>query len=494
MNSGNSNSGNAGATSTNTSSSSGGFRGFASKLREQAKDAVTVAGNVNVNLNNYRLPSFDDMAKNDEYIHSPDFRVRGGGTKSSAETATATATAADDAASHYSRSTESSWSLLDRAGSNSGSDRNSNSNSNSNADETGMNRKTTQQRSVSVSKQNQNQNQSDLNNNKNNKHKSSSVSLLSVVSDALLEHQRATAATTTTTQQHKYDTRNTSSSSSSSNSIDSDNSSDSNNDSDSDNSSEGFDEEDPILLSMARNKNNKNKTERNERVRNKSNRNYNNRGHDDDDDDHAPTSVITIHSNSSNNNRNKSSNRFMEDVRLQTPLHQQDQSATRSAIEIEMGGAANSTESSTTTTTGNSGPFGGYFKNMAVENLNRLKRGLNINNATNNDTTTTQQQLSLPPLARARNFWTKPQPHIEDENNNFETTTSAGILGEDDLQRLQQLRLGGASGGGWSSKIAMVFGAEFWHEHRHFLFVAFTLGLSIFVYFFTRNNFEDDVT
>mmetsp|Transcript_20328 Transcript_20328/g.47658 ORF Transcript_20328/g.47658 Transcript_20328/m.47658 type:complete len:124 (+) Transcript_20328:273-644(+) len=86
----------------------GGFRGFASKLREQAKDAVQVAGN----LNNYKLPSFDDMAQNDQYIHSPDFNVRG--SMSSANTTGGTASATETttmAANNNNNNNNNAWSL-----------------------------------------------------------------------------------------------------------------------------------------------------------------------------------------------------------------------------------------------------------------------------------------------------------------------------------------------------------------------------------------------
>jgi hypothetical protein len=70
------------------------FKGFASKVREQARDAAK------------KLPSFDDMAATDEYIHSEEFNVTGQ-TKSKEEELSKQ--------SKISESDHSStWSLIDR--------------------------------------------------------------------------------------------------------------------------------------------------------------------------------------------------------------------------------------------------------------------------------------------------------------------------------------------------------------------------------------------
>mmetsp|Transcript_8258 Transcript_8258/g.24424 ORF Transcript_8258/g.24424 Transcript_8258/m.24424 type:complete len:450 (-) Transcript_8258:754-2103(-) len=440
----------------------GGFRGFASKLRGQAKDVVQVAGN----LNNYKLPSFDDMAQNDQYIHSPDFNVRGsmssenttGGTASATETTAMAANnnnvetaTADDVASYYSHSTGSSWSLLDRTAS-SLLDRSNIDNNNNNNDN-----KSDANEIVSTTVQPTKQSESESDPAKITRHqptaRTSSVSLLSVVTDTLQQQQQqqptrpGIGAGST-----NYDTSsmNTMSNSNDNGSVD--------------DSSEDFDEEDPIL-SMIRNKD--------KQVAGGSNGSGS--GNSDGNGNDAPTSVITI--------RNpKPSNRFMEDVRLQTPLHQPqqtiDEMLANGALQEKSGMQP---EDPNTGENRSSGPFGGYFKNMALDSLNRFKLGLNSKQQ--------QQQLRTPPLSRGRKKIQQTLPR--DEESDYEITTSAGMLGEDDLEHLKQLQLGSASAG--PSKLAMMLRAEFWNEHKHFLFVAFTLGLAIYVYFFA-DTVEDDVT
>jgi len=456
----------------------GGFRGFASKLREQAKDAVQVAGN----LNNYKLPSFDDMAQNDQYIHSPDFNVRGsmssanttGGTASATETTTMAANnnnnnnnnvetaTADDVASYYSHSTGSSWSLLDRTGS-SLLDR-SNINNNNNNNDNNYNKSDANEivsTTVQPTKQSESESESESDPAKITRQqqtaRASSVSLLSVVTDTLQQQQQPTRPGIGVGSTN-YDTSsmNTMSNSNDNGSVD--------------DSSEDFDEEDPIL-SMIRNKD--------KQVAGGSNGSGSGNSDGNGNGDDAPTSVITI--------RNpKPSNRFMEDVRLQTPLHQPQQTID----EMLANGASQEKsgmqpEDPNTGDNRSSGPFGGYFKNMALDSLNRFKLGLNSKQQQQQQ----QQQLRTPPLSRGRKKIQQTLPR--DEESDYEITTSAGMLGEDDLEHLKQLQLGSASAG--PSKLAMMLRAEFWNEHKHFLFIAFTLGLAIYVYFFA-NTVKDDVT
>jgi hypothetical protein len=217
-----------------------GFRDFASKLREQAK----------------KLPSFDDMAAKDKYIHTEEFNVRNNNNTDSSISTTNNSNNNVDEASY---STESSWSLLDRptvavamgtqAKRNNDSDNSLTDNENNSTDEI---------LSIADSRQ--------------KSAKSTSIPLLSIVSDALQQTPPTRNPIFPSISQDEDD-----------------NSDDDDSYSNSDHSSEGLmdDEEDPIL-SMIRNNNNDNISNRKQP---------------------ATTSVTT----------KKSSNRFMDDLRLQTP-------------------------------------------------------------------------------------------------------------------------------------------------------------------------------
>lgn len=421
------------------------FRGFASKLREHAKDAV----------GNYKLPNFDDMAERDEYIHSPEFNVRGRTTTREAAPAGESSSpppnaerehsttyslnvAGPDEASYY--STESSWSLLDRPPNHTISVPISSGN------EIQQTRVATISMSIRDNPRGVYDGQTeDLRSSgpilpsEQQRDKHSSVSLLSVVSDTLPETvPLATDAPLTNsggnyviagsgTQTPDY--------------MESVN--------DSCQSSEGsYDEEDPILSMIQKDFSGQNR----ENAQN--------------GDGDAPTPVITIQ---------KPSNRFMEDARLQTPLHQDQTMEALTRMSITPAAAA--TTEAEISNINASGQFGGYFKTMALSNLNRIKLGLSMKNSDN------KQQLPPPPLARERT----PKPAGQQPPmHNFESTTSAGMLGEKDLQQLRQLKVGRST--------ATILAASVWKEHKDFLFIAFTLVLSIFVYFRTRKNIEDDVT
>ena len=358
-----------------------GFRGFANKLRDQAKDVV---GNV-------KLPSLDEMAKNDEYIHSPDFKVRGAKATvredQSADISTTGGTMLDEASNY---STESSWSLLDRPA-------------------TGLvaGGKT----SVATIPQQKGPEQTiqatiPSENDRPTKPKPAG-SLLSVVSDALQP--------TTPVQQNRtlalYDD-------------------------DSDQSSQIFDEEDPILFSIRKDQTNSKNVTQNSPT----------------NSDAAPATVITIQ---------KSSNRFMDDVRLQSSVKQDD----------GFDGIIQKAQGTNTHTEKASTPLAGFFnKTSAIQNFQRmvLRRGPQQ-----------QQQRVPPPLSRERP--SKPQPNKDDFQ--IEASTSVGILGDDELERLKQLKLAGESSSAFASFSNIPRMIEYIGEHRQFLFVVFTMLLCIFVYF-----------
>jgi hypothetical protein len=226
-----------------------------------------------------------------------------------------------------------------------------------------------------------------------------------------------------------------------------------NNDDSDQSSEEDFDEEDPIYSRMRNDNNNSNS------IRYGKDEGKKHGGPLGSDD--APASVITI---------KKSSNRFMDDVRLQTPLHQE-----YNADEItNIPSATDDVAEAESTPTGSNaaGPFGGFLKKMTVPNFNRIlfKRGP----ATGQEAAL--QQWPKPPLARER----PSRQESEQPEDAFETTTSDGMLGDEDLEELRQLRTAGKSS---SAAFSIRMVAEYVREHRHGLFVAFTLLLSIYVFF-----------
>lgn len=432
------------------------FRGFASRLREQAKDAV----------GNYKLPTFDDMAKNDEYIHSPDFNVREGtGTRKNKATTGSLRTEEEsnagnsvatnlnmDEASYYSTES-SSWSLLDRPsstvplsdGKTTGLTtlrvaKELNYNDEDDQDQHPQKQKNNNQSAFGVPGRIVEQTPEVVrpiktSNSNRQKASNSSVSLLSVVSDVLQSEKPLPSKDYDYESGHNKYSRNEGEQYS----VD-------RND-DSDNSSEDFDDEDPILF-MIRKESNITLDRNN--VVNSENQPQNN---------DLPTPVAAT---------NKSSKRFMEDIRLQSPLHL-DQNP----------GAVSNIHSTTTTETKSStnrGPFDGFFKNSAIENFNRiiLRRGIDNDN----------QARTPPPLARGRKQKAESQG---EENFEVTTSTSVGILGDEDLAKLNQMNAAGKSSLSLISLSSIqsnmqVF-IEYLRSNQRFLFVAFTLVLSIIVYF-----------
>ncbi len=385
----------------NATSGKNGFRGFASKLREQAKDVV---GNV-------KIPSFDDMAKNDDYIHSPDFNVRAKSRRQDDETeqhsSTNSANGTTDEASNYSYSTESSWSLLDRS-SNTATGIVAGGKTPALTTPVASNKQTQKSEKFDIEESASRQS-NEIFSTPNNRQTSSisSGTLLSVVSDAL---QPTTPVQTNILDRYP-----------------------SHSDVDSDQSSQDFDEEDPILSVLR-----KDSYKDDDKQRKK-------------ETSEAPASVITIQ---------KSSNRFMDDVRLQTPVDQ-DQSLD-GIIKVHQTDTNNNEETTEKV------PFGaGFFKNTALQNFKRIvmRKGPDA----------TPPQTKRPPLARERTA--KPQ---KEDDFRIKAATSVGMLGDDDLEQLKQLKLAGQSSSAFSSVSNFM---EYVRQHRHSVFVAFTLVLSIYVYF-----------
>jgi len=444
-----------------------GFRGFASRLRNQAKDVV----------GNYKLPTFDDMAKNDDYIHSPEFNVRGSSSSSNHNNnknnndkrsprqqegeiyaehsiATTSVNGTADEASHY--STESSWSLLDRPSSSTGLGPGGKPTFSTTTTAPGSKRTEEQQqrqvrndsRETAIEPSEGFVRPSTIPNSSSQQNpKKASVSLLSVVSDALQPTTQASAAA----RMNEYDKDNSGLDVFGRNKA---NTHSLENDDDSDQSSEEeFDEEDPIYSRMRNDNNNINSIRYGKDEGRKHEKPL---GSDD-----APASVITI---------KKSSNRFMDDVRLQTPLHQDYDADEIANIPSATDDIADN--ESTPTASNAAGPFGGLLKKMTVPNFNRMlfKRGP----VTGQEAA--RQQRPKPPLARER----PSRQESEQPEDAFETTTSDGMLGDEDLEELRQLQMAGKSS---SAAFSIRMLTEYVREHRHGLFVAFTLVLSVYVFF-----------
>ena len=119
--------------------------------------------------------------------------------------------------------------------------------------------------------------------------------------------------------------------------------------------------------------------------------------------------------------------------------------------------------------------FGSWFKQVASTQVNRiLRRPTEQVSKTNN-------AKPPPPLARQR------QPQRQDgtkkPEDDFQVTASSSVLADAELAELAKLKTSG--GIQWSTLL---------YENRQFVFIAFTLALSAFMYFFTRKSWEDDVT
>ena len=109
--------------------------------------------------------------------------------------------------------------------------------------------------------------------------------------------------------------------------------------------------------------------------------------------------------------------------------------------------------------------------------FNRMFRGSRMNEGTS-----TTPPRSSPPLSRERRpavIAVKPE-----ESFDITTVTAASMLAGEDLERLEQLKD--------RSKISI--STKTITKNHHFLFIAFTLLLAIYVYFNTRKNFEDNIT
>ena len=82
------------------------------------------------------------------------------------------------------------------------------------------------------------------------------------------------------------------------------------------------------------------------------------------------------------------------------------------------------------------------------------------------------------------NFKRQKTNHTKQAQDDFHATASSSVLAEDDLAQLARLKKS-------STQIQLM---KIFKENQQFAFIAFTLLLAAFVYFYSRKNLEDDVT
>lgn len=120
-------------------------------------------------------------------------------------------------------------------------------------------------------------------------------------------------------------------------------------------------------------------------------------------------------------------------------------------------------------------PVGKWFKNVATARINQYLKRSDIGSSVH------QSTKSLPPLARQR-------PQVLNETNkpeeDFLVTASSSVLADDELAQLARLKQSSTE-----NRLSIIC-----RENRQFFFIAFTLVLSIFIYFYSRQTLEDDVT
>jgi hypothetical protein len=402
---------------------------FASRLREvqnQAKDLSS------------RLPTFDDMAANDAYIHSEEFNVSGqpreykqtqvlsaihnqdnverpeqrqGVTIDSIDEASSTMSSS--AAFHASMSTmgsSSAWSLLDRPIPN---HRNDTSNDI-------VNNALPDARKEETTALSNNGNPQDDVVPVETPSKLSNV-LLSIVADTLQDTPPAIRSMNHVNSSALPRLSNGNS----------DNDSDTSHNDDADSY---HDEEDPILSMMRNDKGYLNNKTR--KIRKKKNR-----------------------------------HRFMEDLDRRMEQPNDAVPTTFAALEVET--ATDQSEQPAPTAYFTRGPFGGAVLNMAMNKFNDI---------VNHSNSPKSNGGSTPPLARERT----PKPTTTPPEEDFHVTNSDSVLSASELEELKNKTL--------PQGTSLLHLAQFLQEHRHFAFIAFTLTLAVVVYFFTHKNLEDGVT
>jgi hypothetical protein len=476
------------------------FRDFASTLREQASARAKEAAQKLQTLPT-SLPTFDDMAANDEYIHSEEYNVRGQQQqwkkdkdlqqqqqhqleeqKSSHfsyveehpnEPKSTTTSSSSPSSTHANNqvpetvsmslgfggdeasacTTESSWSLLDRppAGGTAGIT------SQSRYDPLGLgwsNHERQHEGSSSQQQQQQQQRQENIastNSRSLKKGSQSPTPLLSVVADTLQEtpHRSNTTVHPDATHdaiphlsqpQHIF--------------------------THDDDDDDDDDEDDPILSLMRQDPTFKGKT---------------------------PT---TMRAGRSTANAKPNPNRFMDD--LENRMNTVEDVPSLSLVMVDTDGSdvqQNQSEGqqSTTTSTGVSGPFTkgpfrGYFLNLAVSSANRILNRQDEGNSGGNN----NSSMKSPPLARERTKKTKANTGDDPfgDGGEYQVTSSTSVLANEDLARLQQLKK--SVSGNYDFSVAAML--DKLHNNRRFVFIFCTFILSLVVYWYLSQIVRSDIT
>lgn len=384
------------------------FKGLATKIRAQAQDAVS------------QLPTFDDMAAQDDYIHSEEFNVRGQPRPSKKQEQPSQSSDKE----RRETSTEEAWSLLDRRIATPPPDT----------------RTVWSPEKVQLVQQKQDvlslpPSEIELQSTQTPssqlvKNKSSSSLLLSVVADALEETEDPERSTQ---KSDNYDDS-------------SDNESevlDSSEDDHNSLSDASDDDEDPIMLLIRQSKPKHKTFQRQSKSPGKS----------------LEKPELDEKHQSKTKKHLKHSNRFLDDLdqRLATPED-----------EMEKGMGQNQQGQSADMLPNQ---LGNWFKTFASSRVDRFLKRPTLLDAS--------CKLAKPPLTRGRS------PKRNDSNKNpeddFHVTVSSSVLADDELAQLAKMKLSSTSQ--WSVLL---------NENRRYIFIAFTLILSAFVYYFSR--IEDDVT
>jgi hypothetical protein len=407
------------------------FREFASKVRAQAKDAAS------------KMPTFDDMAANDEYIHSEEFNVRGqpklklkpkpkpthdsNSNSNSNSNHSMTAEAGDFAGSadHDEGSSTGSWSLLDRRIASTPQEFELALTTAPPEPQSVKNKSTMPWLSVVANTlENSNDNDNNNNNNNNKPTYSKETSALSGFESDNENGENDTGA---------YD--------------------------DSESDADSLDEEDPIMSMIRQDK----PTTANKGKEIPKNKNMSAK---------KPKMV-------------KKSTRLLEDLdqRLLSAENQaEEQQHTINQQRQRQQQQQQQPEHAESNPPLMGSRFGNWARTVMTTQVNRVLRRPESNALP----TVLASGISRPPPPLAREKPSTPTLIVPDEEN-FNVAASSSVLADDDLVQLAKMKQPGAL-----EKLSVFVGSL--KENRHFLFILFTLLLAVFSYFYSRRTLVDDVT
>ncbi|KAG7345553.1 hypothetical protein IV203_033084 [Nitzschia inconspicua] len=472
---------------------------FASRLeevRQQAKEAVQSLKKLPLSL-----PTFDDMAAKDEYIHSEEFNVQGQPrhyqTKRNNDTVNRTAVVVQNGTSglqerkevlyppekrqgiitmenemdeeSYNHSSEyattTTWSLLDQPSSNN-IIHNIQHDDNNLREETELS-KNAKVDTESLSSSRQINSATATTTTSTSFPKPSKPVLLSIVSDTLLQEDesmdRILSAKSSLPTFHSRDSQLPTFS----NHSHDDNSSTTSLNEDSDNDNEN----DPIFSLMR-------KQQQRQRPEHRDQPSMRNESH----------SVVSSESNyqTESNMFQNSSHRILDDLECQLDL-------TENQYPMEMGhqqpfdvqtfhGKKTLQQSVESQKHQPRGSFGGALLDSAMRSWQRMVQRSDTNNPST-------EPANRPPLSRVR-----PKTELTEKNRkeeeSFHATQSESVLNPAELEALKRTTTSVTTN---SLMQIFLIAKQALGEHGNYLFIAFTMLLAVYVYFFTRKKLEDDV-